>query len=162
MLKKILVNILLISLTITTIIISIYATILGMALSHTTPISVIFILWTTFFVCIAGLICILRVQKSKKIWTNVLLASLSLMAIGLSIPFYFLTMLGLAMKSGRQCIDFSSACLLWTFPILCIVGLICILRIQKPVKWWLWFLTVPLMLLSGVEIVFTLWFFLEK
>jgi len=162
MIKKILINILFASLTIIAIVNGIY---LVMSKFSQLPTLFVFYNWMILIVCIAGLICIILIQKSKKtkkIWTNILIVILALMASGLSLPLYFFTMLGLAMSDGgRSHINFLSACFLLAFPIVCIAAIIYILKIQKSVKWWLWVLTIPLMLLSGIEIVGTLWFLLN-
>lgn len=97
----------------------------------------------------------------KKNWINIGLAAAAILAAALSIPLYLVALIGVGMSPSRPHLGFGWACLLWTPSVACFAACIGLLRIQRPARLWMWILTVPLMLLSAIEAVWTLLILLE-
>ena len=94
-------------------------------------------------------------------WISIGLAAAAILAAGLSIPLYLIALIGVGMSPSSPHLGFGWACLLWTPAVACLASSIALLRIQRPARLWRWLLTVPLMLLSSVEAVWTLLILLE-
>ena len=91
---------------------------------------------------------------------NILLIIFAVSAAGISIPLYFLAMMGVGMSPGRPHLALAEAFLLWTPPCICIISSIYLIIIQKTKKW-CYFLSVPLIIFSVLESLWTLAILLE-
>ncbi|MFA7158109.1 MAG: hypothetical protein WC299_02315 [Kiritimatiellia bacterium] len=92
----------------------------------------------------------------KKKWQNVLLLITAVIAAGISIPLYFVAMIGVGMSPGNPHVQVYEACLLLAPPIVCVASSVLFLRAQWPSIMWRWLLTAPLLVLSGAESIWIL------
>jgi hypothetical protein len=92
----------------------------------------------------------------RRQWAAVVLTGVAVLAAGLSVPLYYVTMMGLGMSPTRPRVDLSWACLLWSAPLMCIGASVGVLLIQRPIRIWHWCVVVPLILISGAEALWTL------
>jgi len=97
----------------------------------------------------------------KKKWVRPFLLAFSVIMGAVSLPLYFLAMMGVGMSPAQPHLGLPLACLLWSPPVLCSAAAIKALAMQRPAPRWCWFLSVPLLLLSALEIVWTLLVLLE-
>lgn len=98
-------------------------------------------------------------MKGKAI--SIAVAASAILAAGLSIPLYLVAFIGVGMSPSSPHLGFGWACLLWTAPVACLALSVALLRVQGLARLWRWLLTVPLMLLSAAELVWTLLILLE-
>ena len=90
-----------------------------------------------------------------------MLVAVALITFAISIPLYFLAVMGAGLSPAQPHLGLPLACLLWTPPVLCIASSVGILTLQRPARRWHWFLTVTLSFLSALEMVWTLLLLLE-
>ena len=96
-----------------------------------------------------------------KKWQTILLTSAAVCAAGLSIPLYLVALIGVGMSPSKPHLGVPWACILWTPPVIAIAASVALVRAQHPTRLWRWFLGGLVMLLSGVEAVWTLLILLE-
>jgi hypothetical protein len=92
----------------------------------------------------------------RRKWPAICLLLFATTAVCLSFPLYVVAIIGVGMSPSQPHLGLPTACLLWTPAFSCVVASIIALRIQRPVRIWHWIWTVPLLVVSVAEGVWTL------